>query len=382
VSHDNALSHPDASSPERALIPETVAKAQGRTAAKPTSFDIAYQAGVSQPTVSRALRGSPRVSEATRQRVLAVAQQLNYQVDKNASNLRFQRSNTLALLIFEDPTPDDSAINPFFVSLLGSITRACAQRRYDLLVSFQQQHGDWHKEYEDSRKADGLILLGYGDFLQYRLRLERLIEQGTHFVRWGAVQPGQPGRSIGSDNFQGAYQMTRHLLSLGHQRVAFLGGASRAYPEFLDRYKGYVRALEEAGITATPDLQVDAITTEAAGRAAAEELLQRNVKFDAIQGASDLIAMGAMHALQERDITVPGDVAVVGFDDISASALSSPALTTMAQNTRLAGEVMVDTLLRLIRHEPVESQVLPTRMVVRRSCGAQAVPAPATPATP
>ena len=346
-------------------------KAHGRTSGKATSFDIAYQAGVSQPTVSRALRGSPRVSEATRQRVLAVAQELNYQVDKNASNLRFQRSNTLALLFFEDPTPDDSAINPFFVSLLGSITRACAQRHYDLLVSFQQQHGDWHKEYEDSRKADGLILLGYGDFLQYRLRLERLIEQGTHFVRWGAVQHGRPGPSIGSDNLQGAYEVTRHLLSLGRRRIAFLGGASRAYPEFLDRYKGYVRALEEVGIAATPDLQVDAITTEAAGRAAAEELLHRNEKFDAIQGASDLIALGAMHALQERHIDVPGDVAVAGFDDISAAALASPALTTMAQNTRLAGEVMVDTLLRLIRREPVKSQVLPARLVVRRSCGAQ-----------
>jgi DNA-binding LacI/PurR family transcriptional regulator len=351
-------------------------KAHGRVSGKATSFDIAYQAGVSQPTVSRALRGSPRVSEATRKRVLAVAEQLNYQVDKNASNLRFQRSNTLALLIFEDPTPDDSAINPFFVSLLGSITRACAQRRYDLLVSFQQQSGDWHKEYEDSRKADGLILLGYGDFLQYRLRLQRLIEQGTHFVRWGAVQASQPGPSIGSDNFQGAYEMTRYLLGLGRRRIAFLGGASRAYPEFLDRYRGYLRALEEAGIPATPELQVDAITTEAAGRAAAEELLRREIKFDAIEGASDLIALGAMHALQERNINVPSDVAVVGFDDISAAELASPALTTMAQNTRLAGEVMVDTLVRLIRQEPTESQVLPARLVVRRSCGARALTQP------
>ena len=346
-------------------------KAHGRAAGKATSFDIAYRAGVSQPTVSRALRGSPRVSEETRKRVLAVAQQLNYKVDKNASNLRFQRSNTLALLIFEDPTSDDSAINPFFVSMLGSITRACAHRGYDLLVSFQQQSGDWHKEYEDSRKADGLILLGYGDFLQYRLRLERLIEQGTHFVRWGAVQPGQPGPSIGSDNCQGAYEITRHLLALGRHRIAFLGGASRAYPEFLDRYRGYVRALEEAGIAATPELQADAITTEAAGRAAAEELLRRGVEFDAIEGASDLIALGAIHALQEHDIDVPAAVAVVGFDDISAAGLANPPLTTMAQNTRLAGELLVDTLLRLIREEPAESQILPARLVVRRSCGGQ-----------
>jgi len=92
-----------------------------RMQGKPTSIDIAYLAGVSQPTVSRALRGSPMVSEETRRRIETIAQQLNYKVDKNASNLRCQHSNTLALLLFEDPTPDDSLINPFFLAMLGSI---------------------------------------------------------------------------------------------------------------------------------------------------------------------------------------------------------------------------------------------------------------------
>jgi DNA-binding LacI/PurR family transcriptional regulator len=314
--------------------------------------------------------------------VLAVAQQLNYKVDKNASNLRFQRSSTLALLIFEDPTSDDSAINPFFVSMLGSVTRACAQRGYDLLVSFQPQSGDWHEQYEDSRRADGLILLGYGDYLQYRVRLERLIGQGTHFVRWGAVQPGQPGLSIGSDNRQGGYDAARHLLGLGRGKLAFLGGASRGSPEFLDRYLGFQQALGEANVEANPELQVDAITTEQAGYAAATELLRRGVHFDAIVGASDLIALGAIRALQERRLDVPADVAVVGFDDIPAAGLANPPLTTIAQNTRLAGEVLVDTLLRLIRNESAEAQVLPARLVVRRSCGAGASrslpPGPAT----
>lgn len=350
-------------------------KADGRAPGKATSFDIAYQAGVSQPTVSRALRGSPRVSEQTRKRVLAVAQQLNYKVDKNASNLRFQRSNTLALLIFEDPTSDDSAINPFFVSMLASITRACAQRGYDLLVSFQQHSGDWHEEYEDTHKADGLILLGYGDYLAYRARLERLTGKGTHFVRWGAVQPGQPGLSIGSDNTQGGYEAARHLIALGRRRLAFLGGASRGCPEFLDRYRGFVRAQEDAQLTATPELQVDAITTEEAGYAATVELLRRGVGFDAVVGASDLIALGAMHALQDRGIEVPAAVAVVGFDDIPAAGLANPPLTTIAQNTRLAGEVLVDTLLRQIRDEAAEGQMLPTRLVIRRSCGASSAPA-------
>ena len=348
-------------------------KDHGRAPGKATSFDIAYQAGVSQPTVSRALRAGTGVSEETRKRVLAVAQQLNYRVDKNASNLRFQRSNTLALLIFEDPTSDDSAINPFFVAMLGSVTRACAQRGYDLLVSFQQRAGDWRKEYEDSRKADGLILLGYGDYLLYRERLERLTAQGTHFVRWGAVQPDQPWLSIGSDNVQGGCEAARHLLKLGRRRLAFLGGVSRGCPEFLDRYRGFERAHEETGVRASPALQVDAITTEEAGYQAALELLRRGVEFDAIVGASDLIALGAMRALQEQHIDVPAAVSVVGFDDIPAATLANPPLTTIAQNTRLAGEVLVDALLRRIRDEDAQAQVLPTRLVVRRSCGGSAL---------
>jgi DNA-binding LacI/PurR family transcriptional regulator len=339
---------------------------------KPTSFDIAYLAGVSQPTVSRALRGSPAVNEETRRRIEAIAQQLHYKVDKNASNLRFQHSNTLALLFFEDPTPDDSLINPFFLSMLGSITRACAQRGYDLLISFQQQSGNWHMDYEDSRKADGLILLGYGDYLETRSRLEALVAQGTHFVRWGAVLAGQPGISVGCDNFKGGYDATHHLLTLGRRSIAFLGNASSHYPEFFERYRGYSEALKTVGIPVLGALQVDAITTEQSGFAAASELLVRGQRFDAIVAASDLIAIGALRALQEHRIDVPAAVSVVGFDDIPAASLTNPPLTTVMQDTRLAGEVLVDTLLRLVREEPAEGRVLPTRLVVRRSCGGHA----------
>jgi DNA-binding LacI/PurR family transcriptional regulator len=320
--------------------------------------------------VSRALRGSPLVSEATRRRIEAIAQQLNYHVDKNASNLRFQHSSTLALLFFQDPTPDDSLINPFFLAMLGSITRASAQRGYDLLISFQQHSGNWHMDYEDSRKADGLILLGYGDYLETRTRLEQLVAQGTHFVRWGAVLSGQPGLSIGCDNFQGGFAAAKHLLALGRRHIAFVGSASSHYPEFFERYRGYAAALQEAGLEPQDSLLVDAITTEQSGHDAVAELLGRSQPFDAILAASDLIAIGALRALQERRLDVPTDVSVVGFDDIPAASLTNPPLTTVMQDTRLAGEVLVDTLLKLVREEPAEGRVLPTRLVVRRSCGA------------
>jgi len=349
-----------------------VSNDKARAPSKATSFDIAYLAGVSQPTVSRALRGSPQVSEETRRRVEAIAQQLNYKVDKNASNLRCQRSNTLALLFFEDPTPDDSQINPFFHSMLGSITRACARNGYDLLISFQQQSGQWHENYADTRKADGLILLGYGDYVEYRGRLERLVEQGTNFVLWGVMQAGQPGLSVGSDNFQGSHLATQHLIGLGRRNIAFLGTASTHYPEFLERYRGYSQALKDAGVVAHRALQVDSITTERSGYSATCELLERGVQFDAIVAASDLIAMGALHALQERHVDVPGRVAVVGFDDIPAATLTNPPLTTVAQDTRLAGDVLVETVLSQIRGEPAQAKTLETRLIVRQSCGAPA----------
>jgi DNA-binding LacI/PurR family transcriptional regulator len=336
-------------------------------AEKPTSFDIAFLAGVSQPTVSRALRGSPVVSLETRKRIEEIARQLNYRVDKNASNLRSQHTNTLALLLFEDPTPDDSLINPFFLSMLGSITRATARQGYDLLISFQQLSGDFRQDYEDSRKADGIILLGYGDYEEYRPRLDKLVQAGTHFVRWGPVLNDEPGVSIGSDNTQGGYDVTRHLLGQGRRHLAFLGHATSHYPEFFDRYRGYERAHLEAGLATSSALQVDAITTEEAGFQAAKELLSRGVAFDAIVAASDLIAIGALRALRESGIEVPRQVSVTGFDDIPTASLANPPLTTVMQDTRRAGELLVETLLRQIAGDPVSNSVIPTKLVVRRS---------------
>ena len=334
---------------------------------KPTSLDIAHLAGVSQPTVSRALSGSPMVNEETRRRILTIAEQLNYKVDKNASNLRRQHSGTLALLLFEDPTSDESHINPFFLPMLGSITRACARHGQDLLISFQQLSDDWHADYGDSHKADGLILLGYGDYLAYQGKLRTLVEQGTQFVRWGAVLPDQPGISIGCDNVGGGRLAGAHLAQSGRRRVAFLGDASSHYPEFLERYRGCDEALREARSAMDPALQVDAESAEESGYAAARTLLRRGQPFDAVFAASDLIAIGAMRALGEHGLRIPDDVAVVGFDDIPAARIATPTLTTICQDTTRAGELLVDKLMRLVHGETAESQRLPTTLVVRKS---------------
>ena len=341
-----------------------------RKKSKTTSLDIAHLAGVSQATVSRVLRGSPLVNPETRKRVEDIARTLNYKVDRHASSLRTQTAGTLALLLFEDPTPDDSHINPFFLSMLGSITRACAREGQDLLVSFQQLSDDWHADYEDSRKADGLILLGYGDYVPYQDKLDQLVAQGTRFVRWGAVLPDQPGVSIGCDNFSGGQIAARHLIERGRRRIAFLGDASSHYPEFFERYRGCDAALREVGATIEPALQVDAESSDADGYAAACELLGRQVAFDAVFAGSDLIAIGAMRALAEHGLDVPEDVAVIGFDDIPTARFANPPLTTVFQDTTRAGELLVETLMKLVRDEPAEGITLPASLVVRRSSGA------------
>lgn len=334
---------------------------------RPTSFDIAYLAGVSQPTVSRALRGDRSVSPATRERIETIARELNYTVDKNASSLRSQRSNTIALLFFEDPTPDESMINPFFLAMLGSITRAAANRGLDLLISFQRLEDDWHVQYQDSHRADGLILLGYGDWTIYQQRLEQLRRQGTHFARWGSVSSDASGGTIGSDNVEAGRIAGAHLIERGRRRIAFLGHADSHYPEFASRYDGLCAAMRATGLSPDPALQHNALTSEEAGYAAAEALIAGGAHFDAIFAASDLIAIGAMRALSQAGRSVPADVAVIGFDDIPAASFTRPPLTTIMQDMRGAGERLVDTLLADIAGTPRPDPRLPTKLVIRES---------------
>lgn len=338
-----------------------------KPSSKPTSFDIAYLAGVSQPTVSRALRGSRSVSLATRERIQEIARELNYSVDKNASSLRSQRSHTIALLFFEDPTPDGANINPFFLAMLGAITRATANRGLDLLISFQKMEDDWHTRYQDSHRADGLILLGYGDFKLYTQRLADLVDHDTRFVRWGSIREDATGATVGTDNVAAGRLAGEHLLQLGRRRIAFLGHADDHYPEFADRYRGLTEALEAGGMAADPALQVNALSNEEQGRAAIRALLDAGADFDAVFAGSDLIAIGAMRALAEAGRKVPDDVAVVGFDDIPAASLTSPPLTTVQQDLIAAGELLVETLAEQIADRVNVNRSLPPRLIVRAS---------------
>jgi DNA-binding LacI/PurR family transcriptional regulator len=341
---------------------------------KTTSFDIAHRAGVSQATVSRALRNSPLVNPDTRKRVKKIAREMNYRVDRSAAGLRSQTSRTIALLLYEDPTSDDSQINPFFLSMLGNITRYATKQEYDVLVSFQQLSEDWLFEYQVSNRADGIILLGYGNYGRISNRLANMREQGAHFTIWGATLPELEGHAIGCDNAQGAAMATRHLVDLGRRNIAFIGGATDDCPEFKQRYNGFCKALEAHGIKADPKLQFKADNQETSGLEAAERLLLSGRPFDAVLAASDLIAIGAMNCFRKKGFQIPDDISVVGFDDIPAASYSSPSLTTIRQDTKMAAEALVSNLLQMIEGKKVTSPLLPMSLMVRGSCGGRPQP--------
>ena len=338
----------------------------------PTSRDIADLAGVSQATVSRALRNSPLVRKETRERIQAIARELNYYVNRNAAGLRTHQSNTIALLMFDDSAESgEQSQNLFLLSMLDNITRSAARHGYDVLVSLQQLHDDWHIEYQASHRADGLILLGYGDYVDYREKLQALAEANTRFMIWGPVVQDQPGHSFGCDNDKGGYQATRHLLAVGRRRIAFLGSTSKRSPELAARHSGYARALDENGIKANAKLVVAADNSEQQGYDAAVKLLDSGATFDAIFAVTDLVAIGAMRALKDRGVRIPEDVGIVGFDDMPLAAHVSPALTTMQQNAKSGAEGLVQGIVGLIEGEPVSSSLMAPKLVVRESCGAK-----------
>lgn len=335
----------------------------------PTSRDIADLAGVSQATVSRALRGSPLVRPETRERIQEIARDLNYFVNRNAAGLRTHHSNTIALLLFDENEGEDAEINPFFLSMLGCIAKSAATLGYDVLVSIQQSSDDWHVEYQASNRADGIILLGYGDYMTYREKLTALADANTRFMIWGPLLKNQPGHTIGCDNINGGYQATRHLIRLGRKNIAFLGDTSRGNPEQADRHKGYRSALFGGGANVNEQLCVYADNREILGREAVENLLRSNHEFDAIFAATDVIAIGAIRALQENGISVPDDISVVGFDDLPMASQVTPKLTTVQQDTREAGEGLVQGIVSLIEGNPVESTLMAPTLIIRESCG-------------
>jgi DNA-binding LacI/PurR family transcriptional regulator len=313
--------------------------------------------------VSRALNDHPLISTRTKQRIWALAQDHDYPFRQSmpTSPIGAEGSIVVVTPYFHGrPLP---LSHPFFLELLASIGEAARARDCDFTVSHVAP-----STYEDlvlattTSRADGVIFLGQSAMHQ---ELNRLSETNARFVVWGARLPGQRYRSIGSDNVLGGTRATAHLARLGRRRIAFIGGTD---PEAMQRRRGYQAALKQAALAFDPALVCNVEFELESAEAAVGGLLKRGVEFDGVVGASDLIALGAIRALARGGRSVPKDVSVVGYDDMLLSRLSTPALTTIRQDTREAGRLLVGSILGAVADTGFDR--LPTELIVRESCGA------------
>lgn len=334
-----------------------------------TSRDVAARAGVSRTTVSFVLNDVPgmKISEDTRHRVLRAARELNYYPTAAARSLASGKTHRIGLILGVGQTR--LAADAFLPTFLQGVTASVHQRGYLLVLQLAEDVPS-HEAYTRlirEQQVDGLILSGprLDDPLLPQLEKERF-----PLILHGRMN-GCDFPQVDVDNRAGAYQATTHLIGLGHQRIGFISNAPLVYSGAQERFSGYKQALGEHDIAFDERLMVTAQFLPETGQAAMEKLLALPHRPTAVFAASDVVAIGAMSAIQAAGLRIPDDMAIVGFDDIFLAAHTIPPLTTVRVPAYGLGWTAAEILITLIEgDEKVSSVFLETGLVVRESCGA------------
>ncbi|WP_413755913.1 LacI family DNA-binding transcriptional regulator [Streptomyces sp. MMBL 11-3] len=330
----------------------------------PTIHDVAREAGVSRGTVSRVLNGGHYVSPAAQEAVNSAIRRTGYVVNRHARSLITGRSDSIGFLLTE---PQERFFeDPNFNVLLRGCTQALAAHDIPLLLMLAGTEDERRRitRYITAGHVDGVLLVSShsGDPVAEQLR-----DAGVPLVMCGKpIGVGSKISYVAADDRDGARDMVRHLVSLGRRRVGMVTGPPDT-PGGVERLAGYREVLTEAGIGLDERLVVSGDYSRASGEAAAELLLERAPDVDAVFVASDLMAQGVLGTLQRAGRSVPGDVAVGGFDDSSAAVAASPELTTIRQPYDRISSEMVRVLLAQIGGEDPAAVILPTELVKRQS---------------
>lgn len=336
-----------------------------------TIRDVAVMAAVSPGTVSKVLNDAPGVGSETRGRVLELVRQLDYHPDAAARSLVVRRTGSIGVII--PHTGSYSMASAYWPVLLTAITDRAAERDLNVLLSTARSEEDVDSAYRSilrGCRVDGLVV-GAEQFGQKQLM--ELLVKGFPFVMVGK-SPFVSHWCVDVDNAGGACLATRHLLALGRRRVAMLAGPE-SYPSVHDRVEGYRRAMEEAGLE--PRVQhcgYQQASGEPPALLAVEQLLESDPGLDGLfVGAGDL-APAALAVAARHGVAIPKDVALVVFDDHPYYDRFTPALTAVSQPIHDLGQAAFDMLFALMSGQPPEGRerILPTRLVVRDSCGARA----------
>ncbi len=325
--------------------------------------DLAKLAGVHVSTVSRALAGSPLVTRTMRDRIVQLARERGYFVNSAARNLRLQRTQTISVVIPLGHEAGQALTDPFFVEMLGHLADEITQRGYGMfLQKILPPMDDWLARLIASHRADGIIIVGQST---EHAAIEQAASSYQPMVVWGGHLEHQAYCAVGTDNMGGGRVVVEHLLRTGRRRIVFLGDP--AIPEIRLRHDGYKYALAHAPRGTGRDRIVPAHLTADAAYEAMRAFIREGGKFDAVFGATDVIALSAIRAITASGLSVPRDVSVVGFDDIAMAAHFNPTLTTMRQDLARGARMLVDLLLRRVNGENTPSATMPAELVVRES---------------
>jgi len=328
---------------------------------KPTIYDVAKAAGVSIATVSKVINNTGRISDKTRSKVTRVMQELRYQPSMVASALTGKRMNTIGLLLKD-------LANPFF----AEVARAVEDRGQELGFSVVMCSTDNDPEKEAGyiallrqKKVDGIIV---ASGFQNDTMLKELVRDNYPVALISDEIPELAIASVLVDDYLGGYQVTRHLVSLGHRDIAMIAEDVRSSD---GRIRGYRQALNEAGIPFREDRVVICEATAEEGRRNGGVFLDSDAPPTAIFASNDMLAIGVMEAARERNVRIPDDLSVAGFDNTILAAFANPPLTSVAQPIQELGRQVVDCLVQRIEDNLKMKQrvVLLPELVIRKSTG-------------
>jgi LacI family transcriptional regulator len=325
--------------------------------------DIAQRVGVSVMTVSKALRDEPDVSAATRARIKQLAQQMGYVPDSTAQGLRTRTTKLLGLAI---PT----ITNPIFARVFFAIEERAHELGYDLLLAHTQNLPDREEFCIHrllSRRVDGLFISPV-----YRMDPEVHIYQELLARRVPTVLLGPPAPfcksfvSVEIEELIASYAATRHLLKLGHKRIAYFTGPPAA-PWAQERLEGYRRALREANLDVDDRLIFQAGSTIEDGTKATQQMLNESCNATAVQAVNDLVAVGCAEALIAQGLKIPEDISIVGFGNIMTAEHFRVPLTTIRQPKYRLGIAAVDAMMQLLKGQRPEIKRLTAELIERKS---------------
>lgn len=336
-----------------------------KSSSKITIKDVARKANVSIATVSNVMNGSGRVSAETSRKVKQVIEELNFTPSKAAQNLKDKSSHLIAVVV---PLPKKEwklEDNPFYWQLVAGIEEGA--RDHKLHVLLLAVHEDETFAFVRDRHLDGLIVVGAVDDSPL---VKRILSLQVPCVFLDSYLEDTRLSQILLDDEMGGYLGTKHLLSLGHENIALLCGALQIRGVTYQRWRGYCRALEEAGISYNPEMIMEGPVSLKGGYQLAQKVSDARNRISAVFAFSDVGAMGLINGLNDLGIAVPRDISVVGFDDLSYVSYMIPALTTVSQDISGRGKAAVQLLFQQLEaggREERRKIVMPVELIVRQS---------------